>query len=854
MTTTSRLLLLLIALAVPAASFAAGPLLIFDPPTRTPWAYAPGNVNGYTDLGAMGPTLTNAEADAIVAFSLGQWTGVASSYFSSTVAGDFGSIGLPDITGANAGLVVGTNNGGGIHVMYDNDGSIISGFFGAPAGVLGIASPDFGSAGTLTESWAVLNGTSVDPSDAVGTYFAGVFTHELGHSINLAHVQTNGAITFFGDATGPSGCGLPYGGAPSISNLETMYPFIDPSFGSVGQQMSIVDNLDDQVSLSDIYPTGGYPGNRATIDGTVYLADGVTEVTGVNVIARNVANPWVDCVSHLSGDFTQGSLGDDGFYEFQGLTPGADYVIYIDGIVAGGFSTPAAGVPAAAEEFHNGVSESGDPGIDSRCASTTVSAGAGGTTTADVIINEPFVLLGDDSFTEVQLPFTFPFCDVAYNSVFINANGNLTFGAGDADYSATVSEFLNGPPRISGVWTDLSPQLGEVTASGNATEFTIAFNAVPEWNTTNVNTFEFRLRPNGTYDVDYDRIDATAALAGRTPGGGAANPGGSDLSALAQPITGTTVYQNFAAGWDLDFTNLLYATCGDSCVANTPPTAVCQNVSVNGSGAGCLVAVTPGQVDFGSFDPDGDPLNFVLSPPGPYAEGVTNVQLVVTDPCGDFDICSASITVTCSMGPIKDVGPASIAFNVAPGDTACEKVTIRNTGDENLIINSINGCAAAPFWTDLTGLVTTIPAGDSTCFLLCYSSATPMSSDSCTVTVDTNDGSCDVTASVGAILAADRPGALGAGLVLSPALPNPFTSATRIRFALGEDTPVRLDVFDFQGRRLRTLVDGQLFTAGEHEVRWDGMDARGRPVASGIYLIRVASDQESKTTRLVRTR
>jgi hypothetical protein len=68
--------------------------------------------------------------------------------------------------------------------------------------------------------------------------------------------------------------------------------------------------------------------------------------------------------------------------------------------------------------------------------------------------------------------------------------------------------------------------------------------------------------------------------------------------------------------------------------------------------------------------------------------------------------------------------------------------------------------------------------------------------------------------------------------------PNPFNPATTVGFALPQAGPVRLTVHDPRGRLVRVLVDGAR-DAGTHTVVWDGRDAGGRPVASGIYLARL---------------
>jgi len=68
--------------------------------------------------------------------------------------------------------------------------------------------------------------------------------------------------------------------------------------------------------------------------------------------------------------------------------------------------------------------------------------------------------------------------------------------------------------------------------------------------------------------------------------------------------------------------------------------------------------------------------------------------------------------------------------------------------------------------------------------------------------------------------------------------PNPFNPRTTIRFDLATHAHARLAIHDVSGRLVRTLVDGPL-PAGEHEARWDGRDARGERVASGVYLCRL---------------
>ena len=52
---------------------------------------------------------------------------------------------------------------------------------------------------------------------------------------------------------------------------------------------------------------------------------------------------------------------------------------------------------------------------------------------------------------------------------------------------------------------------------------------------------------------------------------------------------------------------------------------------------------------------------------------------------------------------------------------------------------------------------------------------------------------------------------------------------------MGGVIPVRLAVFDLSGQMIRRLMERSL-APGDYQVRWDGRDAEGRPVGSGVYI------------------
>ena len=81
-------------------------------------------------------------------------------------------------------------------------------------------------------------------------------------------------------------------------------------------------------------------------------------------------------------------------------------------------------------------------------------------------------------------------------------------------------------------------------------------------------------------------------------------------------------------------------------------------------------------------------------------------------------------------------------------------------------------------------------------------------------------------------------------------VPNPFNPSTVIGYQLPEAGMVRLAIYNLLGQEVRVLVNEQR-VAGSFSATWDGADALGRRVASGIYLYRIQAGSFSATKRML---
>jgi len=80
--------------------------------------------------------------------------------------------------------------------------------------------------------------------------------------------------------------------------------------------------------------------------------------------------------------------------------------------------------------------------------------------------------------------------------------------------------------------------------------------------------------------------------------------------------------------------------------------------------------------------------------------------------------------------------------------------------------------------------------------------------------------------------------------------PNPFNAATTISFSLPNSAHVKLSIFDISGRLVRVLVDGDM-DSGNHGIAWDGSDASGEIISSGVYFYSLRSGAQCASKRML---
>ncbi|HEX4374709.1 MAG TPA: FlgD immunoglobulin-like domain containing protein [Puia sp.] len=83
--------------------------------------------------------------------------------------------------------------------------------------------------------------------------------------------------------------------------------------------------------------------------------------------------------------------------------------------------------------------------------------------------------------------------------------------------------------------------------------------------------------------------------------------------------------------------------------------------------------------------------------------------------------------------------------------------------------------------------------------------------------------------------------------------PVPIQNSTTVSFTLAEPKEVFIKVFDMTGRPVKTIAGAQL-QPGDHQFLWNGKDEKGNALNTGIYFLRIETEDYSETRKIIMVR
>jgi hypothetical protein len=174
-------------------------------------------------------------------------------------------------------------------VIFDSDGSVTDIVLGDGASRSTLA---FGGnltsptgTGTIVQVAVVINGRMTDglfdPDDPGTDEMTRAVERAFMQTLNIQSSDLNGELIFDGNVA-------------NNRAVPVMYPASITGGG-------FAPTLDDQMSISALYPADNFQATTGVIRGKVLLPDGTTGLQGIDVIARNVTDPVNLAVSNVSG-------------------------------------------------------------------------------------------------------------------------------------------------------------------------------------------------------------------------------------------------------------------------------------------------------------------------------------------------------------------------------------------------------------------------------------------------------------------------------------------------------------------------------------------------------------------------
>ncbi|MBI4456884.1 MAG: matrixin family metalloprotease [Acidobacteria bacterium] len=505
-----------------STAYGGGFLLVDE---KGPYRWNPSQPIKYkVDRGGLNALFDEERAADLVRSVFQQWQDIP------TVSIPFQFDGLldVDVTAQNALQYLRRRDGAPIPIVFDRDGSITRLLLGEANSriVLGFTRPtDFDTeTHTILKGETVING-SVRVSERVLNV---TMLHEFGHLLGLDHTQA----------------GLEFRNRFDHSFVPVMFPIV---FSDSPRDLQD----DDLLWITNLYPTAAAFQGTGTISGFVDRAWG-DPFQGANVILRNTDYDPSRGQVRIYSVVSDYLLRNSGEFRFHGVKPG-DYELFIEPLDLSFVSGSSVGPFESrftnfSRDFYNGDRESGNPDTDDPNEKVVLSVPPDTRIENIVMVSNELAnnltALADDDTVVFDFPngFKFPFYGKTYGRVFVNSDGNLTFGR--PEYSSTerdLQRFVSGPPRVGAMFSDLNPEaMGEVLFTQRDHSVTFTWMNVPEFSENqgefgtgalkadDGNQFSVTLFTNGDVEFRYGHLKVTrgedeelAAVVGVTPGGGA---------------------------------------------------------------------------------------------------------------------------------------------------------------------------------------------------------------------------------------------------------------------------------------------------------------------------------------------
>ncbi|MDD3050501.1 MAG: C25 family peptidase C-terminal domain-containing protein, partial [Candidatus Cloacimonetes bacterium] len=216
--------------------------------------------------------------------------------------------------------------------------------------------------------------------------------------------------------------------------------------------------------------------------------------------------------------------------------------------------------------------------------------------------------------------------------------------------------------------------------------------------------------------------------------------------------------------------------------------------------------------------------------------------------------------------PIFTVSTQSIDFGIVPvGEIAETQFSITNFGNATLngTIGEIDGFTIEAIVENVDRnkakkakretIDYTIPAGGTRSYRVLFIPVDEIIYSGI-LTITTNDVNIETfemeISGEGDIVSSDDPNLIPAVTELVGNYPNPFNPVTKIEFNLAESNHVTLEVYNILGQKVNTLANKR-YEAGKHEILWEGTDANGNNVSSGVYFYKFNDGKYTSTKKMI---